>query len=358
MERKTLPELRKIAKELGIKTGGKTKEDIVWDILAESELSYVQETADMYGVEKGRFVDMIDELAPILAAKAPASKKKISEGRALSIPKMLKTVSRYNPVGYTDSGIPKIIHQIWIGADIPLFQALYMNRWKTMDGWRYMLWTNDYINEENFPKTFKYIEKARRIGKEEGKNKFAQIADLMRLEIIDRYGGVYADSTLEPLKHIGSLFEGHPGYKFVVSNEDPCDWNCVGNKRKKYVSNSFFAGVPHHPFLERILSEKVLEKIDFSSKLVNMETGPYFIRRHMRKSDGITFLPTDLIYPHGYETAYSPDRPDKCFDYEPFEGSNLEVTAGDSSKRYIQYPCSEYPDSYTIKHWEIGGSWR
>ena len=21
-------------------------------------------------------------------------------------------------------------------------------------------------------------------------------------------------------------------------------------------------------------------------------------------------------------------------------------------------PCDEYPDSYSIKHWEIGGSWR
>jgi len=51
-------------------------------------------------------------------------------------------------LSFLKSGVPKIIHQIWIGKEI------YSNDWKKMKGWNYKLWTN----EDNFPLTWYIIE--------------------------------------------------------------------------------------------------------------------------------------------------------------------------------------------------------
>ena len=28
-----------------------------------------------------------------------------------------------------------------------------------------------------------------------------------------------------------------------------------------------------------------------------------------------------------------------------------------SKKGFIKYPCDKYPDSYALKHWQLGKSW-
>ena len=236
-----------------------------------------------------------------------------------------------------------------------------MNTCNNYKGWEYRLWTNEDLNKKNFPLTYGYIQKSLKIGEELGSvtKKYAQVADLMRLEILYRHGGVYLDTTIECLnleKLIGIKDE------FIVSNEDPCGFDCVNNDDLHYISNSFVASIKGHPILKKMLSKTVLKKIDLHSKFVNYETGPFFIGENIYKLKDkydITMLPTELIYPHGYKNKYRKrDQSDKCFRYKKNRSTNMSIKNKYDEEVYLQYPCKSYPKSYLIKHWEVGGSWK
>ena len=104
-----------------------------------------------------------------------------------------------NGLTYTPGGIPKIFHQIWIGSALPPVLKPFMNTFKKMPGYKYKLWKNTDLTEQNFPITWPYIQHimARR------KIIYAMIADLMRLEILYHYGGIYVDTTAIAFKNFG-----------------------------------------------------------------------------------------------------------------------------------------------------------
>lgn len=253
----------------------------------------------------------------------------------------------------TAGGIPKIIHQIWIGSQIPPKHALYMATWANYDDWEYKLWDNKTVTKENFPMTWKYIQKAIKEGLRIGSlnTKYAQVGDLMRLEILYRYGGVYVDANIERLKDITPLFS-NPKTKFAVSNEKTCGFFCYGGSSMRFISNSFIASTKHNHNLKHLLSPSVLNKINFKNIYVNEETGPYFLGKYLDTDNcSITLIPTNLIYPVGIAV------PNKCYKQKPFKTANITFKDSKSKSTYIQYPCNQYPMSYAIKYWDSGGSW-
>ena len=228
-----------------------------------------------------------------------------------------------------------------------------------MKGYTYRLWSNDDLTKKNFPITWDYIQKSLEIGRVKYgnvKKKYAQVADLMRLEILYRYGGIYTDTAMESLKNLDGLID-KKSYKFLVANEDPCGWNCRGKDNKKYISNGFFASTPGHPILEKLLSKKNLDAVNLKSPLANVETGPYYFGKIIRKKDGAVMLPTKAIYPASGSDTYRND-PDKCFFWDEDDGDyDIVLNRGDESI-FLQYPCKSHPDSYAIEHWDVGGTWR
>lgn len=261
----------------------------------------------------------------------------------------------------TLGGIPKIIHQIWIGnSKPPKLNSLYMDTCR-MDGWKYKLWSDDDITEKNFPLTFDLIQDIVQVGKIDKKlnKKLAQIADLMRLEILYRNGGVYIDTTAECLKNLDGILD-RKNYKFVVSNEDPCGFECKNSYGNYYISNSFIASTKGNQVLKNLLNENKLKKIDIFSYNINHETGPFFLGRYLRrlrKKHNIIMLPSDLIYPTRYRTRYDIERPDLCYKYSRDRNTNLELRNKNDERIFLEYPCKSYPESYVIKHFEAGGTW-
>jgi len=258
--------------------------------------------------------------------------------------------------------IPKTIHQIWIGPnDVPELQQLYMNTCNHIDGWNYRLWTNDDITPEQFPKTYDYIQKVIAAGKKMNapNTKYAQISDLMRLEILYHYGGVYLDTTIECVK-IDKLEKMIGNNTFVVSNEDTCEFDCLGRDDKRYISNSFIASIPRNPILRHLLMKKNLNKMDFMEKRVNMVSGPYYLGEQLymlRKDYDITMLPSPWVYPHGEKNDYrSRAKPDKCLSKKKTERTTRQMKKGDQTV-FVEYPCRSFPRSYLIKHFDAGGSW-
>lgn len=198
----------------------------------------------------------------------------------------------------------KTVNQIWFGGDLPEWRKFMFEANEAVckaNGYNYRLWRNEDRLEKtpdgkskNFPSTFGYQETAISEGERTGQSRWAQVADLARIELIYMNGGVYIDSLIEIspafLKAINTAFDA--GYEFIGCNEDPCDppADCVGNAEKMYLTNSFFAATRYNGVLERLLKEETLDAIDFTSEFINRATGPYYLR------SGITDVESDKVF--------------------------------------------------------------
>lgn len=79
--------------------------------------------------------------------------------------------------------IPRIFHHIWFGSELPSRFKEYIKTWKRFHpGWKFMFW-----DEDNLPELInqRLYNKART---------YAEQSDIVRLEILKKYGGVYVDT--------------------------------------------------------------------------------------------------------------------------------------------------------------------
>ena len=270
------------------------------------------------------------------------------------------------------SPIPKKVHLIWIGGEPPDYLNFFLESFeKNMPEFDIKVWGNKELNKKHFPITWEYIKRAK---KYQGKpmredkdlgghilynikgepylhSKWAQITDLMRLEIVYTHGGYYFDTTFEILKPMYNLL--NKKYKFVGCNEVP------RFKNVDFLSNSFFGAIPKSPILKRLLSKKKLNNINFSSIYVDSETGPSYLRSGIKLSDNYYIFPTKYFYPFVEEFSPGEDPPyrksgkNKCHSKKKTKNKRRLK----NKKGYISYPCKKYPKSYALKHWQLGKSW-
>lgn len=241
--------------------------------------------------------------------------------------------------------IPYKIHQIWIGnRKMPILQKKFTKQWENTPGYEYKLWTNLDLNESNFPNTIHKINEI--MGKPQFS--YAMIVDLMRLEILYRYGGIYLDCTIEKIR---GLPDFNNKEDFVISNEIPDP-----KLELPYVSNSFIASKPKHIVLERLLSKSNIDLININLP-ANKSTGPFYLRKGIENVAEVTYLPTNQIYPlrSDYLDGNGNKVTDMCLKY--IESPGYEYIENDENEFYVKLPCNMYPDAYMIKHWDLGGSW-
>jgi len=113
--------------------------------------------------------------------------------------------------------IPKIIHQIWIGTrPVPYKWINTFERFARKHGWEHKLWRDkdleelDMINKEIYNKEKTYHGKA----------------DIARLEILYKYGGIYIDADSVCLnKDLGDLIEQTNNSGIFVGREKK---DCAG----------------------------------------------------------------------------------------------------------------------------------
>jgi len=270
------------------------------------------------------------------------------------------------------SPIPKKVHLIWIGERDPpdYFIKYFLPSFQIfLPEFEIRLWGNDDLTVENFPLTWKYIQKAFSVHGQQlvddggnnmydkdykplTHNKYAQITDLMRLEIVHREGGFYFDTTFEILKPMYNLLNKKK--RFVGCNEIP------RFKDVYDLSNSFFGATKNNVILKRLLSKNYLDSIDFWSDQIAIETGPSYLRSGIHKNDSILIFPTNYFYPFiepfDYLRKHPPYRKsskNKCHSKK----RKKKTKRLQNKKGYIEYPCKKYPKSYALKHWELGKSW-
>jgi hypothetical protein len=222
-----------------------------------------------------------------------------------------------------------VFNQIWFGGEMPKWRQLMFETNKKVceqSGFQYKLWKNQDRNAENFPQTIAYQNAALEVGNATGHSRWAQVADLARLEIIYNIGGIYADSIVEitPALLKATTDAINQGFQFVGCNEDECEppLDCKNGKGELYLSNSFFAATRGNPIFERLLTAASLDNIDMENEELNHTTGPYFLRSAITPQDSVFLFKSNQIYQFNQqETPYKEPTPD------PFLFKNMVLGA-------------------------------
>ena len=134
--------------------------------------------------------------------------------------------------------IPKIIHQIWLGNELmPENYKYYLETWRLYNpGWKIKIWNKEDILKENFPNIDLFFLA----------RSYAEQSDMVRYEIIYRYGGLYIDTDIECFASFEDL---HHKYDFYINMEPP-----ALNKKRVTIANNMIAAAPNHYILARALA--------------------------------------------------------------------------------------------------------
>lgn len=189
--------------------------------------------------------------------------------------------------------IPKIFHTIWIdfgkGNDVfpkyhqnmKEFEQLHSHR-----GWSFVHWKEAEILvliQSKYPEFLSIFQSYDVPIKKQ---------DAARYIILDFMGGVYIDHDFIPLKNIDPLLKF---FDVVLGNEEKNYYAPVGG---------FFASVPNHPLLKKIIEE--LKNPEVAKKFVLEATGPGMINRILLSyvkehgNQGIKLYSSKFFYPVHY----------------------------------------------------------
>nr|MBA2306667.1 hypothetical protein [Candidatus Dependentiae bacterium] len=180
-----------------------------------------------------------------------------------------------------ETKIPKIIHQIWLGPKTP--PAIFKESQESLKNyhptWEYKLWTDADIpslqleNQNFYDLSDNYGEKS----------------DILRYEILYRFGGVYADVDLIALRPFDVLSQ----YDLWTGIE-PLNCSPAG------LNNAIIASMPYHPILQSCIEG--IKKSWYESTNIFFRAGPRHFTKHFlafaqENSDNIIALPKSFFYP-------------------------------------------------------------
>jgi hypothetical protein len=198
--------------------------------------------------------------------------------------------------------IPLIIHQTWFGitGDMPPLYRQWQKQWKKRHpGWRFICWSTDLV-KQNFKngiynqETFDIAAKVRN---------YAKMSDVLRYELIEKFGGLYIDSDTENYEPMNDL---HYLFDFYTANE---------SDEFLLVCNCVFAAKPHHPVMrecirlinfykknglpEKLYAVPLINHLHGPGRFTLYETGPGIITHAVWNVFGVSNN-IDIIFPNTY----------------------------------------------------------
>jgi mannosyltransferase OCH1-like enzyme len=214
--------------------------------------------------------------------------------------------------------IPKIVHQIWVGDKvIPEEFLSFSDKWKFLyRDFEYKLWNDNDVILENIipPNIFPYYTD----------NTFALAfkADLLRYHILQKFGGIYVDMDMEPLKRMDDYIFELTFFSGMQSNGE-VNISIIGSEsNNKLINETCY-------FVVDNIKKCIRDGIPKTE--IQKFTGPeYFteICKYYYNTNGYKFFEPKYFYPYWF---LEPERR-----YENFEET-----------------C---PDAYSVHHWTQ--SWR
>jgi mannosyltransferase OCH1-like enzyme len=207
--------------------------------------------------------------------------------------------------------IPKIIHHIWLGSPLPATCKKLRETWMQQHPhWQFMLWTDKEVEEFGLINQERY----------NASNNYGEKSDIVRYEILERFGGLYVDTDFECLQPFDALHHY-------------CDFYAgVGCEPVLVVFNGLIASRPGHPILKECINH--LKNHPSTTSDILERTGPFFFTNRIlgllaHYADKIVLFPTTYFYPWPH--------------YERFHNSREEIES------WIK------PETLAIHHWHV--SW-
>lgn len=151
----------------------------------------------------------------------------------------------------------------------------------------------------------------------------AQLADLVRLEVVYRYGGIYVDADMECV----GRFQDFSGSSLFIGTED-------GDR----ATNAIFGASKGHPELRKIIDYlKGFEKLPAGIP-ANVATGPELFSRHLRFSENVLVLPRTVFYPipHGHHDQPDGNLPSRTLTVHHWDGSWLQERPRPVNKKRLR----------------------
>lgn len=154
------------------------------------------------------------------------------------------------------SKIPKKIHLIWLGGERPVkFNYLVDEIKRINDDYEIIEWFDDNIDFEL--KNQKLFDETQNLGAK---------SDILRFELLYRYGGIYMDYDFLQINKFDSLLN----YEFFAGTNKDCPnevWNSiVGSTEGNEICEKF---------LDDLKGVKPLMKMEIDR--IMAETGPYYL---------------------------------------------------------------------------------
>jgi hypothetical protein len=173
--------------------------------------------------------------------------------------------------------IPRLLHRIWLGPEpMPEEYVRLGKTWKrNHPAWEHHLWGETNLPTDLSPEVYELLRRP------------AERADILRLELLHRLGGVYVDADVESLQPIDPLLEG------VM-----CFLGALDSGR---VSNAVMGAVPSHPLFARALAE--LRPRTTFGPVDRDGTGPLLIERIRHDFPHVTVFEPEVFYATEREEA-------------------------------------------------------
>lgn len=222
--------------------------------------------------------------------------------------------------------IPKIIHQIWLGGEVPETCKKWMETWQNLEGWEYKLWTDKDLAE--FPLYNRDLFNAI--------TNHAEKSDILRLEILYQYGGVYVDTDFACTRP--DWFEElHRDFDFYIGIE-PLTHGAIYKYHMFKFCNAILASTPGHALMEVLMKNIMANYLAYLHLGVVERTGPSYITR--------IICEYELQGAHNQRNMYLP-----CSFFYPFSIYQAPAYFADPLRT-----SAFFPETAGIHYWM--GSWR
>jgi mannosyltransferase OCH1-like enzyme len=229
--------------------------------------------------------------------------------------------------------IPKILHQLWIGPKSPPTRMLETWKEKHPD-YEYILWTEaEFARREFVPSC---IDQINLIAEINGK------ADILRWEILYKYGGVFFDADsicIEPLDE--ELFLTKTGFA-SFENE---------TERGNLIATGSMGFVPNHPLCGDII-EWVRTDPSAEDMIRNYKAwysvGPALLTRFLEtgKYSDFTIFPSHFFLPHHF-TGNKYDGHQKVYAYQEWANTKQSYDTIDTIELPVELTPPEQLDVVT-----------
>lgn len=167
--------------------------------------------------------------------------------------------------------IPSTIHRVWLDDPMPTEFEEYGRRWRELHpGWEVIDWRRssdlpNLVNQDHF-------DRARELCPKDWKR---YQSDLLRLELLWQYGGVYVDTDVEPLKPLDDLVNGLPTGAFASWSP-----NKAGNTR--LLTQFILGSTPGHPWVKACIDGIPDATRAYGDRPLAQMIGPHHVTRVWR----------------------------------------------------------------------------